>query len=188
MYFPGLLAPNHRIVGPAYTVRMVPASDKTFPTPPTHFADAIPKDAVVFISQPKGLISSCWGELISACAQRLGAAGVVIDGRFRDIAEHCELGMGPFARGVSILGSNIFTRSSELNMPVWYENVEVGREVMVRPGDYIMGDADGVVVVPEDKVEKCVRLCQERYDIDEETRRCSEQAEPMGPTIQRLKK
>ena len=73
-------------------------------------------------------------------------------------------------------------------MPVWYENVEVGREVMVRPGDYIMGDADGVVVVPEDKVEKCVRLCQERYDIDEETRRCLERGEPMGPTIQRLKK
>ena len=124
---------------------------------------------------------------MSTCAQKLGAAGVVIDGRFRDIAEHRELGMGLFARGVSILGSNTFTRSSELNVPVPYENLEVGGQVMVRPGDYIMGDADGVEVVPEYKVEECVHLCQERYDIDE-TRRCLERGEPMGPTIKRLRK
>ncbi|BCR92021.1 RraA family protein [Aspergillus chevalieri] len=188
MYPPGLLAPNHKIFGPAYTVRMVPASDKTSPTPPTHFADSIPKDAVVFVSQPKGLISACWGGLMSTRAQKLGAAGVVIDGRFRDISEHRELGMVLFARGISILGSNTFTRSSELNVPVSYGNVEVGGEVTIRPGDYIMGDVDGVVVVPEDKVEECMHLCQERYDIDEETRRCLERGEPMGPTIKRLRK
>lgn len=125
---------------------------------------------------------------MSTRAQKLGAAGVVIDGRFRDISEHRELGIGLFARGVSILRSNTFTRSSELNVPVPYENVEVGREVTVRPGDYIMGDADGVVVVPEDKVEECVYLCQERYGIDEETRQCLERGEPMGPTIKRLRK
>lgn len=167
---------------------MVDASDKSAPTPSTHFADAIPKDAVVFVSQPKGYISACWGGLMSTRARKLGAAGVVIDGRFRDIAEHRELGMGLFARGVSILGSNTFTRSSELNVPVPYENSEVGGKVIVHPGDYILGDADGVVVVPEDKVEDCVQLCQERYDIDEETRSCLEQGQPMGPTIKKLRK
>jgi len=125
---------------------------------------------------------------MSTRAQKLGAAGVVIDGRFRDISEHRELGMVLFARGISILGSNTFTRSSELNVPVSYGNVEVGGEVTIRPGDYIMGDVDGVVVVPEDKVEECMHLCQERYDIDEETRRCLERGEPMGPTIKRLRK
>lgn len=125
---------------------------------------------------------------MSTRARALGAAGIVIDGRFRDIAEHRKLGMGLFARGVSILGSNTFTRSSELNISVSYENVEIGGEVTVRPGDYIMGDADGVVVVPEEKIEECVHLCQERYDIDEETRRCLEQGEPMGLTIKRLRK
>ena len=83
---------------------------------PTHFADAIPKDAVVFVSQPKGYISACWGGLMSTRVRKLGAAGVVIDDRFRDVHEHCEFGLGLFACGVSILGSNTFTRSSELKV------------------------------------------------------------------------
>lgn len=69
-----------------------------------------------------------------------------------------------------------------------YENAEVGGQVTVHPGDYIMGDADGIVVVPEDKVKDCVHLCQERYDMDEETRRCLENGEPMGSTIKKLRK
>ncbi|XHG08637.1 hypothetical protein AWENTII_011729 [Aspergillus wentii] len=189
MYSPGYMAPGSKIFGQAYTVRMVAASDKTSPTPPIHFADSIPKDSIVFVSQPKGLISACWGGLMSMRAQKLGAAGVIIDGRFRDIAEHRELGMGLFARGVSILGSNGFTRSAELNVPVTYVNEETeGGEVLVNPGDYIVGDANGVVSVPVDKVEECVRLCRERYEIDEETRMCLERGEEMGPTIKRLRR
>ena len=180
--------PGAKIFDPAYTVRMVAAADKSAPTPPTHFADAIPKDAVVFVSQPKGYISACWGGLMNTRVRKLGAAGVVIDERFRDVHEHREFGLGLFARGVSILGSNTFTRSSELKVPVPYENAEVGGQVVVHPGDYIMGDADGIVVVPEDKVEDCVHLCQGRYYIDEETRRCLENGEPMGPTIKKLRK
>ena len=182
------MSPGAKIFGPAYTVRMVPASDKSSPTPPTHFADSIPKDSVVFVSQPKGIISACWGGLMSTRAQKLGAAGVVIDGRFRDIAEHREMGIGLFARDVSILGSNTFTRSSELEVPVTYENVDINEKVTIQPGDYILGDADGVVTIPSQLVEKCLQLCQERYDIDEETRRCLENGEEMGQTIQRLRK
>lgn len=187
MYSPGPANPSAKIFGPAYTVRMVPASDTTAATPPKHFADAIPKDSVVFVSQPQGLISACWGGLMSTRAQKLGAAGVVIDGRFRDLMEHRELGIGLFARGNSILGSNTFTRSSELNVRVTYKIAEVG-ELVIRPGDYILGDVDGVVAVPVDKVEECVRLCQERFEIDEETQKCLELGQEMGPTIERLRK
>lgn len=125
---------------------------------------------------------------MSTRAQKLGAAGVVIDGRFRDIEEHRALNMGLFARGISILGSNTFTRSSELNVPVVYENVEIDEKVTINPGDYILGDADGVVSVPPSTVEECLRLCQERYEIDEETRKCLENGDEMGPTIKRLRK
>ncbi|KAK6811158.1 hypothetical protein RU639_012997 [Aspergillus parasiticus] len=188
MFSPGPTSPKAKIFGPAYTVRMVHASDKTAPSPKRHFVDDIPRDSVVFVSQPKGLISACWGGLMSTRAKKQGAAGVVIDGRFRDINEHQELNMGLFARGISILGSNTFTRSSELNVPVAYENSEIGEEVIINPGDYLLGDVDGMVAVPADKVEDCVRLCQERYEIDEETRLCLERGEEMGPTIKRLRK
>lgn len=188
MYSPGSNGTISKIFGPAYTVRMVPAADKSSPTPDRHFADAIPKDSIVFVSQPKGLISACWGGLMSTRAKKLGAAGVVIDGRFRDIAEHRELNMGLFARGISILGSNTFTRSSELNVPVEYENVEVDEKVTITPGDYILGDQDGVVCIPVAHIEECLRLCQERYEIDQKTLECLEAGEEMGPTIKKLRK
>ncbi|KAJ0414259.1 ribonuclease E inhibitor RraA/Dimethylmenaquinone methyltransferase [Aspergillus carlsbadensis] len=188
MFSPGVMCTKTRMFGPAYTVRMVRDSDKASPTPPNHFADAIPKESVVFISQPKGLVSACWGGLMSTRAKTLDAAGVVIDGRFRDLAEHQELGVSLFARDISILGSGSFTRSSELNVPVTYSSAEGGEAVVVRPGDYIVGDADGVVAVPVEKIESCVELCQERYDIDEETRKCLEKGDEMGPTIKKLRK
>lgn len=81
-----------KIFGPAYTVQMVPASDTTSPRPDIHFADGAEKDSVVFISQPKGMYSACWGGLMSTRAQYLGAKGVVIDGCFRDVGEHREMG------------------------------------------------------------------------------------------------
>ncbi|KAJ6028861.1 hypothetical protein N7540_004437 [Penicillium herquei] len=188
MYSPHRMSGPSKIFGPAYTVRMVPAADKDAPTPPGHFADAIPKDSVVFVSQPKGLISACWGGLMSTRAKKLGAAGVVIDGRFRDIEEHRALNFGLFARGISILGSNTFTKSSELNVPVRYENAEVNEEVTITPGDFILGDCDGVVAISPDTVEECLRLCQERYEIDEKTRECLENGDEMGPTIKKLRK
>lgn len=125
---------------------------------------------------------------MSTRAKKLGAAGVVIDGRFRDISEHQELNMGLFARGISILGSNTFTRSSELNVPVQYENVEVDEKVTIEPGDYILGDQDGVVSIPVTHIEDCVRLCQERYEIDQKTLELLEAGEELGPTIKKLRK
>lgn len=127
---------------------------------------------------------------MSTRASKLGAAGVVIDGRFRDINEHRDMGMRLFARDSSILGSNTFTRSSEINVPVKYsvEGIEEGGEVVVRPGDIIMGDADGVVVVPVEAVSDCVELCKERWEIDQKTMECLEQGEEMGPTIKKLRK
>lgn len=189
MFSPTYRSGSAKICGPAHTIRMVPASDATSPTPRQHFADTITKDSVVFVSQPKGFISACWGGLMSTRATKLGAAGVVIDGRFRDINEHRELGLGLFARESSILGSNTFTRSAEINVPVKYsvEGIKGGGEVIIRPGDIIMGDADGVVAIPVESVSDCLELCKERYEIDQKTMACLQNGEEMGPTIKKLR-
>ncbi|KAF2193959.1 RraA-like protein [Zopfia rhizophila CBS 207.26] len=188
MFSPADRVGTSKIFGPAYTVRMVPATDTTAPTPSSHFADAIPSGSVVFISQPDGFISACWGGLMSTRAKHAGAAGVVIDGRFRDLNEHRELDFGLFARDISVLGSHTFTRSAELNVAVSYRIKELeNAEVTVRPGDIIMGDLDGVVAIPLERAEECARLCEARWKIDEETRRCLENGHPIGPTINRLR-
>jgi regulator of RNase E activity RraA len=71
---------------------MVDAKDTAAPISQTHFADANEEGSIMYIQQPKGMYSACWGGLMSTRAAKLGATGVIIDGRFRDIGEHQELG------------------------------------------------------------------------------------------------
>jgi len=126
---------------------------------------------------------------MSTRAQKAGAAGIVIDGRFRDIKEHDELGIGLFARGTSILGSHSFTRSSELDVPVSYNQEGLEEEtVKINPGDIIVGDADGVVAIPSHLAEECAKLCDSRWNVDEATRQCILDGEDIGPVIQNLRR
>ena len=66
---------------------MVPASDTTSPKLSGHFADFNESGKIMFISQPEGMYSACFGGLMAARAHHLGAAAVVVDGRVRDIRE-----------------------------------------------------------------------------------------------------
>lgn len=127
-------------------------------------------------------------------AAYLGAAGVVIDGRFRDIKEIQDLGLPArtkypifdlkltneqlFARQNSILGSNTFTRASELNIPL-----QVKADLWISPGDFLVGDQDGVVVVPPSLVDQVVQLCQERNEIDDKTMKALKAGEKIGHAI-----
>jgi len=188
MWSPGRQSGTSKIFGSAYTVQMVDAKDTTSPKPSTHFVDGIPKGSVVFVSQPKGLYSACWGGLMSTRAKYLGAQGVIIDGNFRDINEHRDLGFPLFAKGISTLGSASFTRSSTLNKPVEFTSDIQKEPLTINPGDIILADADGIVVIPPTLVDQCLKLCEERWDIDEETKKCLENGDEMGPTIAKLRK
>lgn len=81
-------ANNGRIIGPAVTVKMVNAGDISVPKLKKHFVDQNKEGDIMYIQQHKGLPSACWGGLMSIRAQFLGAKGVVIDGRMRDLNEH----------------------------------------------------------------------------------------------------
>ena len=188
MFSPLQQAGNKKIFGPAYTVQMVDANDKNAPKPPQHFVDGVLKDSVVFISQPKNLYSACWGGLMSTRAKYLGAQGTVIDGLFRDLNEHRDMDYPLFARGTSSLGSNTFTKASLLNAPVQFTSPTQHRPITINPGDLILADLDGVVVLPVEHAEKCLELCEERFKIDEQTMAALKSGEPMGPTIARLRK
>lgn len=75
-----------------------------------------------------------------------------------------------------------------MNVPVQFSSDNQSTPLTMNPGDMIMGDADGVVVIPISLVQQCLELCKERFDIDEKTRKCLEDGEEMGPTIKKLRK
>ncbi|KAH0292381.1 RraA-like protein [Aureobasidium namibiae CBS 147.97] len=188
MYSPTPQTCTTKILGPAYTVQMVDAADTTSPKPSQHFVDGVSKDAVVFISQPEGFYSACWGGLMTTRAKYLGAKGVVVDGNVRDLGEHREMGFPVFAKGTSALGSNTFTRASGLNVPVQFTSETQKRPLTINPGDLILADQDGVVVVPVEHAEKCLKICEERFEIDEKTMEALKNGEAMGDTLARLRK
>ena len=84
---------------------------------------------------------------------------------------------------MSILGSNTFTKSSEINVPLQFDG-----DLWINPGDILVGDADGTVVVPPSLMDQVLTLCQERAEIDQQTFRALRAGDAMGPTIKRLRK
>jgi len=165
-------ASDIRISGPAYTVQMVLASDKSAPKPAAHFVDTAPEGSVIVIDAPPQAKNAVWGGLMTAGAQARGALGVIISGRCRDLAEHRSAGFPVFARGHSTLGQSPFTRPSAVNVPLTIVPQLVGDTkdafpaLRVEPGDCMVADEDGVVCVPSDLVEKVVQLAEKGREVD----------------------
>ncbi|KAI1264448.1 RraA-like protein [Xylariaceae sp. FL1019] len=167
-------------MGPAVTVEMVEASDSCAAKLPRHFADCNEAGKIMYIQQPKGLYSACWGGLMTTRAQKLGALGTIIDGNMRDIEEHREM---DYPVHTSILGSNTFTRASEVNTPLHFKG-----DLWINPNDILVADADGVVVVPIPLIEQVADLRQERWEIDQKTFAALREGAEMGETLKRLRK
>jgi regulator of RNase E activity RraA len=75
-----------------------------------------------------------------------------------------------------------------VNVPVEFTSAEQSEPLTISPGDLILADLDGVVVVPPDKVDECLAICEERAKIDALTVEALERGEEMGATLARLRK
>lgn len=150
---------DKRICGPAATVLEV-ATDEVLP--PQHVLDLIdeaPTGSVIVIAVEGGEPDvALWGGLMTAGAVANGHAGAVLGGGVRDLTEiRRDYGFPIYARDTSpatIVGRY---RTVASQVPV-----SVGG-VMVFPGDIIVGDVDGVVVVPKDSAEAVLAMAR---DID----------------------
>ncbi|KAI1163553.1 RraA-like protein [Nemania serpens] len=153
-----------KIVGPAYTVKYVPLGDPA-PKYPTHYIDQVPKGAVVFISCPPKTPNAVYGGLMSTRAQALGAVGSIIDGRFRDVQEQRELAYPIFARDVGTAPPAELLKVAAVDVPVKLQTDE--QDMEIRPGDYLIADVNGVVVLPIELAEKALPLMQKQVEADE---------------------
>jgi len=86
--------------------------------------------------------SALWGELLSTASRAHGAVGAVIDGLTRDVAKILAMDFPVFASGFSPLDSKGRLDGISYNQPIRI------RDCVVRPGDWVIGDVDGVVIVP----------------------------------------
>jgi 3-hexulose-6-phosphate synthase/6-phospho-3-hexuloisomerase len=138
---PGLrpLTPGARLVGPALTVRTSPGD---WAKPVEAIDRAEPGDVLVI--DAGGVAPAVWGELATNSAIQRGLAGVVIFGAARDTGDIRSLGFPLFSSLVSPTAGEA-KGFGEIGVPVRIAGVRVSR------GDWIIGDDDGVCVIPREK-------------------------------------
>jgi 4-hydroxy-4-methyl-2-oxoglutarate aldolase len=134
------LARGTRIAGPALTLRYLPAG-LSGGTVGDYLHLAKPGDVIV-IDNAGRTDCTVWGGILSELARRAGLAGTVIDGVSRDVDRTVEVGYPMFSRGPHMVTGKGRIALEQINGPV-----ALGR-VRVEPGDIVVGDDSGVIVIP----------------------------------------
>lgn len=121
---------------------------------------------MVFVSCPPGIPNGLWSSLVAARGQARGAVGAIIDGRIRDLGEHRELlpGFPVFARDTGTAPPHELVKVAAVEVPVKLASED--QDMTVQPGDYLIGDLNGVVVVPRDAAGDVVALAKKQVDAD----------------------
>ena len=151
------LAPGTRLVGQARTVTSMVGDNGI-----NHIASAVAEAGEVLVIDAKGYADvAVWGGVTTRVALAKGLAGIVIDGAVRDAAEIRELGFPCFARAVvpsgphKGFGGTIDGRISCAGCPV-------------SPGDIVLGDDDGIAVVPIERWRSIYAACLDKLKQEED--------------------
>lgn len=110
----------------------------------------------VYIARGGTLPAAMWGEILTATAQFRGATGAVVDGYHRDSVKVLGQGFPVFSAGAYALDSSVRSVVRDFRVPI-----EIG-EVSIRPGDLVVGDIDGVLVIPAEVEDEVVERALEK--------------------------
>lgn len=116
---------------------------------------------VLIIAARGGMNSAVWGHVMTHAAKQIGLAGVVIDGCIRDKTENTEDSLPIYCRGVAPGGPH----------KGWQGNINVAvacAGIVIQAGDIVVGDDDGVVVVPLAKADEVLKEARERIQKEDE--------------------
>lgn len=141
--------PRMALAGPAFTVEVRPGDNLMI-----HAAIALAKPGDVIVVDGKGDLSAAlMGTLMLSACKKLQLGGVVIDGAVRDRLELLDLAFPVFSAGFNPAGPTKYV-PGRINHPVSAGGVSI------RPGDLVVGDADGVVVVEREKAPGILALAE----------------------------
>ena len=143
--------PGARVAGPAVPVVCTPGDNLAI-----HLAVArAATGAVLCVDVGEERELGYWGEVLTTAAEARGVAGLVIDGCVRDVDALEAHGFPVFSTGIALTGATK-ARAGSVGVPA-----SVG-DVLVHDGDLVVGDRDGVVVVPRDAVDAVLAAGQDR--------------------------
>ena len=126
--------------------------------------DSCKPDEVLIAAAQGSPRSGIWGELLTTAARNQGCVGAIIDGMVRDVAKIRDMAFPIFARGTCIYDSKDRQRVIDVDVPVEIDGVRFS------PGDLVIADEDGVVVVPRAVEETIIRKAWEKVHAENKVR------------------
>ena len=175
------LDPSFFVAGRALTVDAKPADNLIL-----HYAITIAKPGDVLVVDAKGFLEAGpWGDVMTFAAQRAGIAGLVIDGSVRDSSAIVAAGFPVFSRGVCMKGTEK-KQPGRVNVGILCGGVEV------KPGDIVVGDRDGIMVISAADLEQSIALAIKREEKEVASRKALAQGKTtvellgLGPVLKGL--
>lgn len=154
------ISPDMKLCGTVFPLHCLGGSNINL-----HEAIYQAKPGDVLVASVEGMPDAgYWGDILSCAAQESEIAGLVIDGCVRDADDIDKLGFPVFARGLNILGTGK-ERGGSIGSQISIGNIEINH------GDVIVGDRDGLVVIPYDRIEDVIAASIEREEKEEDVRR-----------------
>jgi 4-hydroxy-4-methyl-2-oxoglutarate aldolase len=148
-----------KVIGPALTVRCHPKDNLML-----HKAIQIARPGDVIVAETDSFTEAgYWGGLMATSAMARGIAGLVIDGGVRDSGEIIEMGFPVFCRTTCVRGT------SKQHLGLVNHPITLG-EVVINPGDLVVADGDGVVVVPRERIGEVLQAGKKRVNNEIEKR------------------
>ncbi|WP_075256548.1 4-carboxy-4-hydroxy-2-oxoadipate aldolase/oxaloacetate decarboxylase [Herbaspirillum camelliae] len=155
--------PASRLAGPALTVDARPGDNLVL-----HYAVLQAKPGDVLVVDAKAFMEAGpWGDVLTVLAMKKGIAGLVVNGCVRDANTIIDLGFPVFCRGLSIKGTGKH-QPGKVNVPI------VIGDVLIHPGDIIVGDRDGLAVVAQSEVEMTIASSMAREEKEQKMREAIE--------------
>jgi 4-hydroxy-4-methyl-2-oxoglutarate aldolase len=151
------LQDSYKVAGRAFTVK-IPAGDNTMVL--KAIKEASPGDVLVVDAKGESYRAVA-GDFVVSLAQKLGIAGIIVDGVIRDLIGVRSLNFPVFSKGTTVAAS-FKNDAGEINVPISCGGVSI------TPGDIIVGDADGVVVIPQADAEKVLEKALAKLKKDEQ--------------------
>ncbi len=144
------------VAGFAFTVQWVfdprPATE---PQRAAKMVNSYPEGSMIVVDTGADQVSGFWGELATTVCLRNGVRGAVINGGAKDTGFVKKMGFPLFCRFTSPVDGFYRSQLRDWQVPIWFNGV------LVRPGDFVVGDSDGVLVVPQEIAEEVLEEAEE---------------------------
>ena len=174
---PDINSAAHKVAGPAFTIRRKTTPDMDPHTHNIRLGLVLSMtDGCVLVSDVQG-DQNCgqFGEITATTMRAHGCVGAVIDGSTRDSDYLVAMGFPTFVRWRSPVEGLSRSMITEYQIPIFVNGID--GLLLVRPGDYIFGDGDGIVVVPQDKTLEVVERAEKSFNDEKNSRQAMREGE-----------